>query len=360
MEPIRILLFRPESDDPSPVDQSLGARLSALEGPARSEVAIEEQYFRRDDLADLERRLGAWEGKVSGVIGATNVPDSTRLGELAEEMKLVCFVANNNPVVWQRRRHVFHIGLPSVQTVEVVAMLLHKTKRRRIPLLYGRTECQRRVASSREAALRNHGMEVNSRAESADGEFELVKEWQPDLIYLIFSSESKALPVVQKIRRHLSQAPLLFGRSLLRESFLSSLGDQLGEAWFVDMFHRNGTETPSQQHFLRTLSARKVHAPTVTHAMRFHYDAFARRRIYETWSNAMHQDCFHHTDPRARLQPRRRARKNQSLLQLHRCAERQLVHRRRQAALSKIRFGYGLDLHFQLHHECQRAGCGVR
>jgi len=158
MEPIRILLFRPESDDPSPVDQSLGARLSALEGPARSEVAIEEEYFRRDDLADLERRLGAWKGKISGVIGATNVPESTRLGELAEEMKLLCFVANNNPVVWQRRRHVFHIGLPSAQTAEAVAMLLHKTKRRRILLLYDRTEFQRRVASSMEAALRNHGM----------------------------------------------------------------------------------------------------------------------------------------------------------------------------------------------------------
>jgi ABC-type branched-subunit amino acid transport system substrate-binding protein len=273
MEPIRILLFRPESDDPSPVDQSLGARLSALERPVHSEVAIEEEYFRRDDLADLERRLGSWKGKVSGVIGATNVPDSTRLGELAEEMKLLCFVANNNPVVWRRRRHVFHIGLPSTQTAEVVAMLLHKTKRRRILLLYDRTEFQRRVASSMEAASRNHGMEASSRAESSDDELELVKEWQPDLIYVIFSSEKKALPVVQKIRRHLSQAPLLFGRSLLRESFLSSLGDKLGETWFVDMFHRNGTETPSQQHFLRTLSARGVHVPTANHA--FGWDAMS-------------------------------------------------------------------------------------
>src|SRR5204862_7760890 len=123
---------------------------------------------------------------------------------------LLCVVPNNCPVVWQRRRHVFHIGLPAVKTAEAVAMLLQKTKRRRILLIYDRTEFQRRVASSMEAALRNHGMEVNSRAESADGEFELVKEWQPDLIHLIFSSEKKVLPVVQKIRLHLSQAPLLF------------------------------------------------------------------------------------------------------------------------------------------------------
>src|SRR5436309_12951377 len=103
MEPIRILLFRPESDDPSPVDQSLGARLSALEGPARSDVAIEEEYFRRDDLADFERRLGAWKGKISAVIGTTNVAESTRLGELVEEMKVLCVLSNSNPVGWQRR-----------------------------------------------------------------------------------------------------------------------------------------------------------------------------------------------------------------------------------------------------------------
>src|SRR5438309_11911052 len=176
MKSIPILLLRRESDDPSPADQSLGARLSALEGSASSDVVVEEACFRREDLDDMERQLALWKGKVTGVIGATNVPESTRLGELAEQMSLLCFVANNNPLVWQRRKHVFHIGLPSAQTAEAVAMLLHKTKRRRIFLLYDRTEFQHRVASSMEAALRNHGMEVSSQAESSDGEFELVKD----------------------------------------------------------------------------------------------------------------------------------------------------------------------------------------
>jgi ABC-type branched-subunit amino acid transport system substrate-binding protein len=273
MKRIPILLLRSESDDPSPIDQSLGARLSALEGPVHADIAIEEEYFCRDNLADLERRLGSWKGKVSGVIGATNVPESTRLGELAEEMKLLCFVANNNPVVWGRRKHVFHIGLPSAQTAEAVATILQKTKRKRIFLLYDQTEFQRRVASSMEAALRNHDIEVSSRAELTDADFEWVKEWQPDLIYLIFSSERKSLPVVQKIRRQLSPVPLLFGRSLLRESFLSALGDKVGEAWFVDMFQRNGTQTPTQQHFLRTLSAQGVNVPTANHA--FGWDAMS-------------------------------------------------------------------------------------
>ena len=271
MESNRILLFRSESGDPSPMDQSLGARLSALEGPAHSTITVEEEVFCRDDLADMEKKLGPWKGKVSGVIGATNVPESTRLGELSDEMKILCFVANNNPSVWQRRKHVFHIGLPSTQTAEAVALLLQKTKRKRIFLLYDQTEFQRRVASSMEAALKNHKMEVSSRAALTDAGFESLKEWRPDLIYMIFSSERKCLPIVQKIRE-LSQVPLLFGRSLLRESFLSAI-DDVGEAWFVDMFHRNGTQTPIQKDFFRILSARGVNVPTANHA--FGWDAMS-------------------------------------------------------------------------------------
>jgi ABC-type branched-subunit amino acid transport system substrate-binding protein len=273
MESNRILLLRSESDDPSPVDQSLGAGLSAVEGPAHSNITIEEEVFCRDDLADMERKLGPWKGKVSGVIGATNVPESTRLGELSDEMKLLCFVANNNPSVWQRRKHVFHIGLPSTQTAEAVATLLQTTKRQRIFLLHEQTEFQRRVASSMAAALTNHDMEVGSRAELTDADFELVKEWRPDLIYVIFSSELKSLSVVQQLSRQLRQVPLLFGRSLLRESFLSALGDKVGEAWFVDMFHRNGAQTPTQKEFLRILSARGVNVPTANHA--FGWDAMS-------------------------------------------------------------------------------------
>ena len=82
MESNRILLLRSNSDDASPIDQSLGARLSAVEGPAHANITIEEEIFWRDDLVDLERKLGPWKGKVFGVIGTTNVPESTRLGEL--------------------------------------------------------------------------------------------------------------------------------------------------------------------------------------------------------------------------------------------------------------------------------------
>jgi len=86
----RILLLRSESDDPSSIDQSLGARLSAQTRVNNEKIVVTEEIFQRDDDADLERKLARWqENKVSAVIGATNVPESTRLGELAAKMNLL-------------------------------------------------------------------------------------------------------------------------------------------------------------------------------------------------------------------------------------------------------------------------------
>jgi ABC-type branched-subunit amino acid transport system substrate-binding protein len=270
---MQILLLRPESDDPSPIDQSLGARSSAQMRPTRDDIVVTEEVFERDDAADLERKLARWQDKVSAVIGATNVPESTRLGELAAKMNLLCFVANNNPVVWQRRRQVFHIGLPTGQTTAAVASLIAKANRRQILLLHDQTEFQSRVASTMESALKTHGLAGRSQPVSFEEGIQIPFGWKPDLIYVIFSSEPKALRLMQMIRKIDVEIPLLFGRSLLRESFLASLGDQPGECWFVDMFHRNGGRTPAQEDFFKAMAANGVKIPTANHA--FGWDGMA-------------------------------------------------------------------------------------
>jgi ABC-type branched-subunit amino acid transport system substrate-binding protein len=272
METISILLLRPRSDDPAPVDQSVGARLSARSFAADG-IGVEDESFHYDDGADLERKLTQWHGKVSAVVGATNVADSTRLGELAERMNLLCFVANNNPAVWQGRRQVFHIGLPTSQTTAAVAALVEKTGRRRILLLHDETEFQSRVASSMESALSARNIEVRSHLASSDGRLEFPNGWRPELIYVIFSSERKALPIARATRKSAPDIPQLFGRSLLRASFLTALGDHAGECWFVDMFHRNGAETDVQRKFMQTMAANGVAIPTANHA--FGWDGMA-------------------------------------------------------------------------------------
>jgi ABC-type branched-subunit amino acid transport system substrate-binding protein len=272
METIRILLLRPQSDDPSPVDQSLGARLSA-QSFAADGIRIVEEGFNHNGVTGLERKLTPWQGKLSAVVGATNVPDSTRLGELAEGMNLLCFVANNNPAVWQGRRQVFHIGLPTNQTTTAVAGLVKKTGRRRILLLHDQTEFQSRVALSMESALSGLNLDARTQAASADDGFEFPKGWQPELIYVIFSSERKALPLAQAVSKSRFDVPLLFGRSLLRKSFLTALGDHAGDCWFVDMFQRNGVQTVAQRQFIEVMSAHGVDIPTANHA--FGWDGMA-------------------------------------------------------------------------------------
>jgi ABC-type branched-subunit amino acid transport system substrate-binding protein len=269
LDSIRILLLRPESEDPSAIDQALGARLSAQ----TRAIAVTEEVFQRDDNADLENKVAGWQGKVSAVIGATNVSESARLGKLAAEMNLLCFVANNNPLVWQGRREVFHIGLPTSQTTAAVAALIEKTNRRRLLLLHDQTEFQSRVAATMEGALKTRGKEVVSQPVSLEKGVQIPRGWRPDLVYVIFSSEPKALRVVQVIRTMALDIPILFGRSLLRESFLEGLGDHPGECWFVDMFHRSGHQTPVQREFFQAIAANGVKIPTANHA--FGWDGMA-------------------------------------------------------------------------------------
>ena len=225
MKKICILIMRPEGDHPSPADQALAAGLSA--GP---DVAVEEQYFRRDQAGDLENKFTSWRGRISGVIGAMQVSDAQELGKLAERMNVLCFVTNNNPSVWQNRQQVFHIGFPTTQTTAAVAAeLVQKTNRRRYLLLHDTTEFQARVAASMQASLAGYGMDVKSLAYSPGDPLELDNGWKPELIYVVFSSERKALEVVHTLGDSAPDTPLVLGRSLLRESFLKSLDGQGGE-----------------------------------------------------------------------------------------------------------------------------------
>lgn len=267
MEKIRLLVLRPDSDDPSPVDQSLGARLSAAPDFLPN-IVIEEERFRADNLVDLERTLAGWKGKAAGVVGAMSVPESTRLGELAAQMNLLCFVANNNPVVWQKRRHVFHIGMPTLQTTAAVtAALVQKSELQRFLLLHDPSEFQGRVAASMAAALSAHGRDVRSQVHAPETAIDSPGGWKPDLIYVVFSSERKALPIARAIRDVAPEIPIVFGRSLLRESFLAALDGQPGEFWFVDtQFRRNAPRSESQRHFMQVMAANGVRVPTTNHA----------------------------------------------------------------------------------------------
>ena len=263
MRKIRILIMRPQGDHSAADDQTLGAKLSA---PA--DIALQEDTFDRGQPADLERRFAAWRGKIDGVIGATRAAESQRLGEIAEDIGALCFVANNNPSVWQKRRHVFHIGFPWSQTAAAVAAeLVQKTNRRRYLLLHDSTQFQSQVAANMEKFLKGYGIDVKAMAYVPGSPLELTGSWKPEVIYVVFSSERKAAEIIRTVNDSAPDIPVVIGRSLLRESFLQLLNGRTGEFWFVDtIFRRNRVHTDSQQKFMQVMVEKAVRIPTTNHA----------------------------------------------------------------------------------------------
>lgn len=124
-----------------------------------------------------------------------------------------------------------------------------------------------------ETALRARGKDVRSQAYEPRQEV-IGAGWKPDVVYIVFSSECKAIPIVRAIRDHATEIPIVFGRSLLRESFLASLDGQPGEFWFVDtIFRLDSSRSERQRRFMEVMEANGVTIPTTNHA--FGWDALA-------------------------------------------------------------------------------------
>ncbi len=283
-----ILLLRPTGDHPSPVDQSLGSRLAATLGASSEPIALEQDSFRHGDLNDLELSLRRWTGKVSGVVGSTNVPESTRLGQLAEQLDLLCFVSNNNPAVWEGRRHVFHIGIPTSGTAHSVAQYLTQhLGAKRVYILHDDTEFQRRVAGASEAFLKRAGAELRSFLGCQEGWADDVKSWAPDVLYLVCSDERLAVPMIQDLRSISRNLLVLLGRSLLRQSFLSSLGELAEGLLLIDLFPRGRPRTELEEKFARVLSDAGIGLPTANHGFGWDAMTLCRRALVEAEGDPM-------------------------------------------------------------------------
>jgi ABC-type branched-subunit amino acid transport system substrate-binding protein len=273
MSKARILLLRPDGKNPSPEDQSLGAYLAATESPQRDNISLEQKTFRHGDLDDLAAAVGRRQGKFDGVVGATNVPESTRLGELSDELQFLCFVSNNNPAVWQHRRTIFHIGVPTRLTSAAVAeQLVRRVRTKRVHLLHDATEFQTRVADNTASFLSDAGAEARSTPATRPDWLDEISAWKPELVYIVVSDEGRALPLVRRVRGVFPRLPLLLGRSLLRRSFIDAVGsDSMDALLFVDMFQRGAPRSEEEARLANALAKAGISLPTANHG--FGWDA---------------------------------------------------------------------------------------
>jgi ABC-type branched-subunit amino acid transport system substrate-binding protein len=220
----------------------------------------------------LQRAVNRWAKKISGVVGTTNVPESTYLGELCERLGLLCLVSNNNPAVWNHRRSVFHIGVPTSSTTRAVANhLLRKVRAKRVYLLHDTTYFQNRVARGTATLLKKGAAVVRSKPGSQKNWLDDVRRWKPEALYLIYSSPALALPLVRQLRRALPETPVLLGRSLLRETFLRALGPAAAGVILLDLFRRGAPRTKEEALFMKVLHKEGISIPTANHG--FGWDA---------------------------------------------------------------------------------------
>jgi len=120
---------------------------------------------------------------------------------------------------------------------------------------------------------------VRSFGQLADGEIASLADWPADVVYLVYSSEAKALPIARQLRAGGVTVPLLFGRSLLREGFLAALGSDAGECWFVDSFSRESGVSPLIAEFFGKLRGAGVALPTTNHAFGWDGMSFCARAL---------------------------------------------------------------------------------
>ena len=272
MAKIPILLLKPEGSEPSPEDQTEGACLAALRGPISDQIILQKESFPSGDMDALDRVVTRWKGRVTGVVGATDVSDSAHLGELAEEHRLLCFVSNNNPVVWQHRRHVFHIGVPTAMIGKATAArITQDIGAQRVFILYDITEFQTKLASSVAACLQNSGAAVQAQPGGQEGSIESTIRFRPELVYLAYTNEALILPFLRELRRLLPDVSLLVGMSLLRSRFVAQIPDE--RISFVDLFHRIKPTRKQEGTFMKTLQDAGVQIPAPNHG--FGWDAIS-------------------------------------------------------------------------------------
>jgi hypothetical protein len=123
--------------------------------------------------------------------------------------------------------------------------------------------------------LAGNGMDARCLAYfEPGGPMQLPDGWRPDVAYVVFSSEEKALRTIDAAAAQMPGTVLVLGRSLLRASFLQRLGGRAGEFWFVDTdFRVRGRQSPAQRAFFLAVTGSGIAVPTTNHA--FGWDALA-------------------------------------------------------------------------------------
>ena len=73
--------------------------------------------------------------------------------------------------------------------------------------MHDETDYQKHVAASMDSALKRNGIAISNKPGSNSDWLAEELAWKPDLLYLAFSEEKQALPLVETFRRERPRMP---------------------------------------------------------------------------------------------------------------------------------------------------------
>lgn len=247
-------------------DQMLGVRLAAdhtreIGAGANDKLELAEHVVSARSSASIG---AAAETLVSSgcdaLVGVLTAPLSAELAEWADKAGVLYLTANNRPSVWNGRRHVFHIGVPSDITGRSVIQHILARGVRRAVILYrpGPPEAYNVNTLAAESASRFAAEEgLDTRLQSLEsGVWDGGNHPTDDEAVCIFNSDvPKIAELVTRLRSANKDGLIVLSRSMLCRDFIELAGDAGKGCNVVDLFFRSDDASAEERALMRGLAA---------------------------------------------------------------------------------------------------------
>ena len=242
-------------------EQMLGLRLAAdhtREMGAGDDLDLTERVITSPSIASIGAAAEELvDAGCQALVGVLSAPRSAELGEWADKAGVLYLTANNRPSVWNGRRHVFHIGVPSDITGRSVIQHILAQGVRKAVVLYrpGPPEAYNVNTIAAESAAEFAVEEgIETRLESLES-----GAWDGssrDEATCIFNSDvPKIAELVIGLRSANKDALIVLSRSMLCRDFIERAGDAGKGCNVLDLFFRSDDASAEERALMRGLAA---------------------------------------------------------------------------------------------------------
>ena len=247
-------------------EQMLGLRLAAdhtreTGAGAEHELELDERVVSTRPSASIGALAETLVSSgCDALVGVLTAPLSEELAEWADKAGVLYLTANNRPSVWNGRRHVFHIGVPSEITGRSVIQHILAQGIRKAAILYrpGPPEAYNVNTLAAESAAKSAAEEgMETRLQSLElGVWDGSNHTIDDEAVCIFNSDvPKIAELVTRLRSANKDALIVLSRSMLCRDFIELAGDAGKGCNVVDLFFRSDDASAEERALMRGLAA---------------------------------------------------------------------------------------------------------